>query len=109
MARVAVPVTVPSRSGVALPAATTGDPVNFHTVSNDGKTYVLVENTGATVSRTVTFRLSRTVDGLSVTPRAETVAIGETQIFGPFPVHDYGATMNVDVDNAELKLRVVRV
>jgi hypothetical protein len=65
--RVAIPVTKATRAGVAL-TATTGDPVNNHYVANDGKTGVIVENTGATVSRTVTFRLSRTVDGQSVPP-----------------------------------------
>ena len=109
MPRVAVPVTVPTRSGVALPAATVGDSTNNHSVANDGKTYVLVENTGSTVSRVVTFKVARTIDGLAVASRAESVAIGETQVFGPFDANDYGSTMNVDVDNAELKLRAIRV
>jgi hypothetical protein len=83
--------------------------VNNHYVANDGKTGVIVENTGATVSRTVTFRLSRTVDGQSVTPRTETLAVGEKQLFGPFDINEYGGNLLVDVDNAELKLKPIRI
>ena len=108
MPRIDVPVTAPTRSGVALPAPTVGDPANNHS-TNSGTTYLLVENTGSTVSRTVTFLVARTVDGLAVTSRAEAIAVGATQIFGPFSVNDYGSTLNVDVDHAELTLRAIRV
>jgi hypothetical protein len=74
-----------TRSGVAL-ASTTGDPVNSHHVTNDGRTGVIVENSVSTVARTV----SRTVDGFAVTPRTETLAVGEKQLFGPFDVNEYG-------------------
>jgi hypothetical protein len=46
-------VTSATRAGVTL-TSTTGDPVNNHTVANDGRTAVIVENTGSTVARTVT-------------------------------------------------------
>ncbi|MDX2575880.1 hypothetical protein PV332_10350 [Streptomyces scabiei] len=108
MPRVAIPVTSASRDGVTL-TATTGDPVNNHYVDNDGRTGVIVENTGSTVSRTVTFKISRTVDGQAVTPRAEVLTVGQKQLFGPFDVSEYGGRLLVDVDNAELKLTPIRI
>lgn len=108
MPRVAIPVTSATRAGVTL-TPTTGDPVNNHTVANDGRTAVIVENTGSTVARTVTFQLTKKVDGFAVTPRTETLAVGEKQLFGPFDVQEYGARLNVDVDNAELKLTPIRI
>ena len=108
MARVAVPVTIATRAGVALPAETTGDPVNNHSVANSGKTKVHVHNTnGASTARTVTFRIYSTVDGQTVTSRTKAIPAGETHVFGPFPTADYGTTLLIDVDNAELKLRAV--
>ncbi|MBT2412620.1 hypothetical protein J7I94_18990 [Streptomyces sp. ISL-12] len=97
-----------ARSGVAL-TSTAGDPVNNHYVDNDGRTGVIVENTGTTVSRTVTFRISRTIDGQAVTPRTETLAVGERQLFGPFAVSEYGGKLLIDVDSAELEITPVRV
>jgi hypothetical protein len=108
MPRVNIPVTKATRAGVPL-VPTNGDPVNNHYVDNDGRTGVIVENSGSTVSRTVTFRISRTVDGQAVAPRAETLAVGEKQLFGPFDVNEYGGKLLLDVDNAELKLTVVRI
>ncbi|WP_328846962.1 hypothetical protein [Streptomyces sp. NBC_00258] len=108
MPRAAVPVTSASRSGVAL-TPTTGDPVNNHYVDNDGRTGIIVKNAGSTVARTVTFRLARTVDGFSVSPRTESLAVGEEQLFGPFAISEYGGRLLVDVDNAELKLTPIRI
>jgi hypothetical protein len=108
MARVQVPVTVSTRDGVALPAETTGDPVNNHYVQNSGKTKVHVHNTnGASTARTVTIHVARTVDGQSVTSKTKSIPAGETDVFGPFPQDDYGTQLLIDVDNAELKLRAV--
>lgn len=53
--------------------ATTGDATNGHSVANSGRVVLIVENAGAT-TRTVTFNIARKVDGLSVTPRTETLA-----------------------------------
>jgi len=108
MPRAEVPVTTFDRSGVVL-VTTTGDPVNNHTMVNDGRTGIIVKNTGSTVDRTVTFRIQRTVDGFAVTPRTETLAVGEEQGFGPFDPQVYGSRLQIDVDNAELTLTPIRV
>jgi hypothetical protein len=108
MARALVPTVVSTTSGVALPTEADGDPVEGHYVQNSGKTKVFVRNSNAaSTARVVTFRFYRTVDGQSVTSRAESIPAGETQVFGPFPVNDYGTQLLIDADNAELKLRAV--
>lgn len=103
MPRVAVPVTQITRAGVAAPAETNGDPVNNHSVPNNGRMFLEVRNSGS-VSRTVTFRFPGVVDGQAVTPRAVSLAAAAIRRFGPFPTGDYGSQLLVDVDNAELKL-----
>lgn len=108
MARVAIPVTTSDRAGVNVPAATAGDSTNNHTVVNSGSTVLLVKNTGAS-SHTISFHLDRTVDGFAPAPRAESVAAGVTQAFGPFAVADYGPILLVDVDNAELTIQAIRI
>lgn len=110
MARVAVPVTQSSRAGTVLPAATTGDATNNHSVANDGRVILMVKNTNASsTARSITFLLTATVDGLAVTSRVESVPAGETQLFGPFDPNSYGSTLNVDVAHAELVLNAIRI
>lgn len=108
MARVAVPVTTFVRAGVVLPAATTGDAVNNHSVVNDGRVGLIVENTGAS-SRDITFHTSKTIDGLTGPTRVESIPAGEEQGFGPFDPTVYGASLLVDVAHAELTLRAIRL
>lgn len=104
MPRVSVPVTQITRAGVAAPTEVTGDPVNNHTVPNNGKMLLLVRNSGSTVARTVTLRLPGLTDGQAVTPRTVSVPLSTSRYIGPFPTGDYGSALQVDVDNAELKL-----
>lgn len=108
MPRVNVPVTTPTRSGVAL-VTTPGDATNNHVMANDGATAILIKNTGATVARTVTFRITKTVDGQAVTSRTASLVAGETKIFGPFDPQDYSGRMQIDVDNAELTLTPIKL
>lgn len=110
MARGSISPTQLTRSGVAAPAETNGDPVNGHTISNDGKTFLLVRNSnGGSTARTVTFQIGGTIDGHPVQGRAVSIAAGASRYFGPFPSAQYPASINVDVDNAELKLSAFRL
>lgn len=106
MPRVAIPATTGTTSGVNLPAETSGDPVNNHSVTNTGRTQLLVRNSGA-VARTVTFLFARTVDGSTVTNKTKAIPAGETHLFGPFDRNDYGTELLVNADNAELKFRAI--
>lgn len=108
MPRVAVPVTTSSRAGATLPAETTGDATNNHSVANDGAVRLLVRNANGTgTARNVTFKYNRTVDGQAVADRVVSVADATTVMFGPFPVSDFSSTLLVDVAHADLKLRAI--
>lgn len=109
MPRVAIPVTQITRAGVAAPAETTGDPVNHHSVANNGRVILLARNSGATVDRTITLHLTPIHDGQTVTPRTVTIPQSESRYIGPFDTGDYGASLQVDVDNAELMLTALRI
>lgn len=109
MARTAIAVTQSTRAGTTLPAATAGDATNGHSVPNNGRVVLIIENTGTTSPHDVTFALAEKVDGLTVGPRVESVANGETQVFGPFPPGEYGDSLLVDVDNAELAIQAIGV
>lgn len=109
MPRVALTVTPITRAGVAPPAETNGDPVNNHQVQNNGRLFLLVRNAGTTVPRTVTLRLPGVTDGQSLTPKTVEIPTEESRYIGPFPTDAYGATLQVDVDNAELKLTALGI
>ncbi|MEU5149728.1 hypothetical protein AB0G42_21425 [Streptomyces yangpuensis] len=109
MARGVLSVKQANRDGMDMGTPTTGDVANGHVVANDGNTGLLVKNTGSTSARNVTFRLFKTVDGQAVTPRTESVPVGLTYLFGPFPTAEYGSQLEVDVSHAELTLQAVRV
>jgi hypothetical protein len=104
VARTNVPVTQITRAGVAPGTEVNGDPTNNHVVANNGKMFLEVRNSGSTVARTVTFRFPGLVDGQSVTPRAVSIPTSASRRFGPFPTDAYSSLLQVDVDNAELKL-----
>lgn len=106
MARGLIANAVSDLDGRLLPTETTGDAVNNHYFRNTGKTRLFVRNTGAG-ARIVTIYVSKTVSGQSVTPITKSLAAGTTEVFGPYPVSDFGSTVNVDVAHAELMLRTV--
>ncbi|PWG13902.1 hypothetical protein DF268_08515 [Streptomyces sp. V2] len=110
MPRTALTPVQATRAGTVLPAAVAGDVANGNSVANDGRVVLVVKNTNASsTARTVTFAFTKTVDGQAVTARAETIPAGETQVFGPFPPTDYGTSLAVNADNAELTVQVIRV
>jgi hypothetical protein len=108
MPRVDVPVTQITRSAVAPAAEVTGDPVNNHSIANDGTMWFEARNASTTVARVVTVNFSRKVDGQTVSPRTYSIPLSDTRRIGPFPPGDYGAPLLVDVDNADLKLTAYR-
>ncbi|MGW5426870.1 hypothetical protein ACWET9_06535 [Streptomyces sp. NPDC004059] len=110
MPRTSLTAIQASRSGTTLPAAVAGDATNGNSIANDGRTILIVKNTNAaSTSRTITFATVRSIDGLTAPTRQETLAAGETQVFGPFNPNDYGSTLAINVDNAELTIQAIRV
>lgn len=105
MPRLTLPVTTITRSGVAPAAETNGDPANNHQVPNDGRTVLLVRNSnGAATARTLTVVIQGAIDGFAPAPRTYSIAAGASRYIGPFDPAIYGSLMQVNVDNAELKL-----
>lgn len=101
-----ITVTASKPKGTLLAAENDGDATNHHTLANSGKTKLYVRNSGAG-ARVVTIAITKQVQGQAVTAITKSVPAGETWVFGPFPVSDFGALVNVDVAHAELKLRGV--
>jgi hypothetical protein len=109
VARVEIPTVAFTRGGTTMPTAIPGDVTNGHTLPNDGRVGLIIDNTDAAVAHNVTINLARTVDGQSVVPRTESVPANTSKAFGPFSAADYGSDLSVDVDNASLTLIAVRV
>lgn len=110
MARVNLPHTEITRAGVAAGAEVTGDATNHHETANDGRVFLLVRNSnGASTARTVTILVPGTVDGQDVGDRAISIAAAASRYIGPFPKAVYGSTVQVNVDNAELKLTAYHI
>jgi hypothetical protein len=98
-----------TRAGVAPAAETTGDPVNNHSLGNDGATFLLVRNAHATVAQTLTVHFTKTIDGQAVTARTISVPATTSRYIGPFPVADYGTVVGIDVSTSDLKLSAYHV
>lgn len=107
MARVAVPVTVITKAGVAPATEVNGDPVNGHSIANGGSTFIVARNNGAT-PRTVTINLQGSVDGQPITARTVPVPATASRYIGPFDTTRYGSSLEVQVDHADLKLLAFR-
>jgi hypothetical protein len=103
MPRTVLPVTRPTRDGVASPTEQTGDIANGHVVTNTGRTIITVRNAD-TASHQVTFGTPGTVDGLAIADRLEPVPASSSVDFSGFPPSIYGSQMNIDVDSTQLKL-----
>lgn len=104
MPRVNVPVTALSRDGVAPASDVNGDATNGHRVSNTGKTVIFVRNSSTDTPYDVTFVTPGTVDGQAVGDRIVEIAANTTRYFSRFSPGVYGSTLQVNVENAALKL-----
>lgn len=106
MARAVIPMTTSTDRGTLLAAEQNGDSVNNHQMANTGREKLHVRNSGAG-ARTVTFKFAKTVRGQAVTDYIKSIPAGETWVFGPFDTENYGTTLLVNVEHAEVKLRAV--
>lgn len=107
MARATIPVTTSTTKGVVWAAEQNGDAVEGHVLANSGRERLFVRNASVDTGYDVTIRFNKTVDGQAVTSYVEEVAFGTTQVFGPFDTENYGTSVLIDVENANLKLRAV--
>lgn len=112
MPRTDLPLTDLSRAGVAPGAEVNGDVTNNHEFSNNGRVFLLVRNSDASVARTVTIVTPGTVDGQAVADIAISVPATVSRYIGPFPEGIYnvaGGVVQVNVDHANLRLTAYRL
>lgn len=117
MARTAiaiVPITLVG-TGTLMHATdgTVGDTSNGNVVNgNDGsRVFVKVSNTSVDTAYNVTFVTPGTVgaDALAITDKVVSIAFGAKRLFGPFPLADFTKNLQIDVQNAALKLEVFSI
>lgn len=97
MSRTEIPVTPVTRAGILPAAENNGDVANNHFFVNNGKTVLLVRNAGGSAF-TVTAKFSVLVDGQPITNRVVSLAAAASKYLGPFPISEFGTSVQVDVD-----------
>lgn len=106
MARSHINSITPDADGTLMPASTTGNATDDHTITNTGKTIFMITNSGAS-SRVAQVVITRTVQGETPPVKSRTLAAGERWIFGKLPVADFGRLLQINVDHADLKIDVI--
>jgi hypothetical protein len=115
MARTTVPVNVLSSGGIGVGSGTgetTGDPVNFHDVDNDGDVILVARNNDGGASHFVAWECPVLMDGTPVANVAVSIGASSTIIFGPFPTRLYNQAngrVHFTVDSAQLLLKAYRM
>lgn len=116
MARTALTASQISITGLDVKTATNGtagDASNGNVVAgNNGLTlFVIVANTHGSTSYTATFVTTATVGNRSyaVGDEAQTLIAGAVKAFGPFPLAEFGTSLQIDVENASLKFQAVYI
>lgn len=120
MARIQIPTTDITRSGVTLSTQVNADVSNNHYItSNDGRLFIEAYNNDVT-SRDVTIQTPIQVDGLDVIDLIVSLSVGQTKLIGPFPTGTFNQTgstnfaelyvdASIGSSNAELKFRSYRL
>lgn len=93
----ATPIPAVSGSNTrSVPAdLTTGavpDVTNGNSTPNNGRTFLLIQNTAATPDTVVVTR-TEVVDGAALPTQSLTVAANKTMLFGPFPTQLFSASL----------------
>lgn len=116
MARTALTVSKVSLAGLDVDVAangTAGDVANGNVVEgNDGeRVFVIVANTSADTAYDVTFVTPGTVGAQAHTIEDEVieVAFGDVNAYGPFPLSEYTKDLQINVENAALKLKAIKI
>ena len=114
MARTALTPARVSITGLDVKTATNGtagDTSNGNVVAgNDGTTLVvIVANTSGDTAYDVTFVTTATVGnrGYAVGDEVIELAAGAVKAFGPFPLAEFGTSLQINVENAALKLQAL--
>lgn len=110
MARTPIAVNDSTKAGAILPTEPSSDVAQGNSVVNDGRVLLLLHNTNASsTARTLTIALVGTIDGFAPAARTIPVAAGQYKIAGPFEIVNYGTSLALNGDNAELKITPIRM
>lgn len=105
MARTVIPVSSRASRVVVNPmAAPVSDPVNDHTMVNNGATLIMVRNTGV-VTRNAQAIIEQMIDGELPTPVDFAIPAGVVVPLGPWPRSIYGDNLLFNVDSTDLQLQ----
>lgn len=92
MAFTAIDVETPGRTGVLTSEATAADVANGNKFDNDGKTRLFIQKGAGGTGTTLTFSMTPTSFGDTVTAETVTVLVNEWSVAGPFPVNRLNAS-----------------
>ena len=92
---------------------TAADAVNDHYMENDGETVLMIRNTSASVARTATIKVQKTLAGLDTDDITIGIDPEEIKVVGPFPQDIYGApdsddnpgSVHVDIGNNDFEFQ----
>lgn len=101
--------TLGHKTPLTMPAPQAADSVNGDSISNNGDTVVLIENTNTTTQQTVTVDLAQQVDGQAVTPLTWTIAAGATVVAKLGPPSYYGSVVTLTASAAAVQFTCFRV
>lgn len=108
MPRVDIPVTILDESGTVPPAQVSADTANDHSVANNGKTWLEIENVSVDAA-TVTLITPATYQGRAIEDFTISVDPSEVLLCGPYSTNLYGSTLQIDVTDADLRFRAYRL
>lgn len=110
MARTPLSIVESSKAGTTLPAGTTADVANGNSVASDGRSVIVIaSNSNVSTPRTVTITPTATVDGLVPAARTVSLPASTSKVLGPYEVANYGTTLQISGDNADVKFQVIRI
>lgn len=109
MPRTPIAVTESSKAGTTLPAPTAADVANGNSIVSDGKTAVIATNANVSTPRNVTITPTATVDGLVPAVRTIPLPANTSKLLGPYELGNYGDTILISGDNADVKLQPIRI
>lgn len=105
MAATPVTPTEVTIAGVLMPATTVSILTEGHSFTNDGRAFVLLDNTDVAPA-TMTFTTPGTVGGNLIADLVITVTNATKQLVGPFPPSIYGGSVVMVPSDVDLKFTV---
>lgn len=108
MPRVAVVKTLPAVAGATIVTEANGDPVNGHSVAGlTEHTVITIRNADSTDPHNVTFVTTATLNGLAVADRTVAIPANGTRVFSKFERALHGRTLEINVDDSDLKIQAM--